>query len=312
MDDDLAVAAQVLNAVLDTALALLHADDDGQAVALQEADALRPGVVRPDGVLGDARDALFQERRCVVQLQARFAALVFDPQAFVVNPAAHRSGRVLGKAEIQPVIRAVPLLARGEFLDLPFAGEDLAVGARDAGALPDVGVIVRVAAQVVLALFLQLRREPGIVVVVEPDDPTVRRRIQDKPLVGRAVLVLRVPGEPDFRARSSDGRNQILPALLGNRLSLFYPANIHAAGGFDLLVVEPQALEQILRAVSAPDVALADLVMLSQPRIAANGCRHLGVHRVFQAVLQLPGAQDAQRLGVATNGRHQREAERLT
>ena len=130
-------------------------------------------------------------------------------------------------------------------------------------------------------------------VVVGLQDNAVFGRVDDKPLIGIVQNVFRVEAHPDFGVFvATDGGNQHVPRVFGNRLGLFHPADAHALNRLDFGDVVLHAVKHELgtRALVA-DGRFQDfkLLRVAQP---FDGFGEQLVHRIVQRALKLTGAQN--------------------
>ena len=240
-----------------------------------------------------------QQRARLADGAADAIGLAVDVDRAVEHVAAHQDGGVGGEAPVCAVI-GPRRLGHRQAVDAP-APEHAGLGVELVGALPDMGVFLRVASPVPQAFGLEHGGKPWIVGVVHlPQDRVRPRRPMAEHGIDRIGGVARVPGEPEFRTGLADRRHQDVERALRHGGGLLDPGNVDALHGLDRFRVRPQPGEEEERAVAPADAgggrAVAGLQAQRRDPVVEQA---LGT--VADGALDLAGRQDPQR----PLGRHQ-------
>ena len=160
-------------------------------------------------------------------------------------------------------------------------------------AFPDVVILFGPFLEVPLPVAFELGREAWIVPPVHLHDLEARVCRVAEPLVCRAVLALRVPCHPEFAIFLAQGRNELRPGVIRDRLGLIDPAQENARLGLDAVDVPVETGEFVgYPPVLRSDELLANLVMLEKPVFGADRRLDFLQRRVVQRVHELAGAKD--------------------
>jgi len=142
-----------------------------------------------------------------------------------INVAAHQYARVNRESPISPEAVHSPF-GPGEFLDRPIS-EYPGLAVALVFTKPDMSILLGIARPVIFKLCPQYIRQERVVLVIRPNDNTVRRRaLTSQQNINRVCRLVWIPAKPQLRTRLSDRRAHQIQTALAQALRFLAPKNV--------------------------------------------------------------------------------------